>query len=197
MSFFKAIVKWQRKAQTEGAGVFADLYQVVRADLGSPVVDDVDRIVTTVSMANGAYTLAAQPDVPRNITITHTAVSTVDTLGTITITGTDIGGAVITEVITPLNGTIASGAKAFKTVISVVGAGWAVVAGADSITVGVGGLIGLPHKLAVATHLYGVLNGTREGTLPTLTVSSTVLSQNTVDFSTAWGGTQAYLTYLV
>jgi hypothetical protein len=153
MSFFKAIVKWQRKAQTEGAGVFADLYQVVRADLGSPVVDDVDRIVTTVSMANGAYTLAAQPDVPRNITITHTAVSTVDTLGTITITGTDIGGAVITEVITPLNGTIASGAKAFKTVISVVGAGWAVVAGADSITVGVGGLIGLPHKLAVATCL--------------------------------------------
>jgi hypothetical protein len=192
---FYATKLFARKAQTNAKGVQNTLFSLVEADLGSPVLDDVDRIVTTVSMKNGSYTIAAQPDVPRNITITHTAVSTVDTLGVITITGTDRNDDVLTEVITPLNGTIASGTKAFKSIVSVVGSAWSSVAGDDSIVVGVGGLIGLPDKLSLNRVLYGYLNASKEGTIPTLTISATVLSLNTVDFNTAWGGTAASVGY--
>ncbi len=195
MPFFP-VKLWARKAQTHAKSVFENLYSAVEVDLGSPVVDDPDRIVTTVSMQNGAYTIAAQPDVARNITVSHTAVSTVDTLGIITITGTDLNGDVISEAITPLNGTIAVGAKAFKTITSVIGSGWTAVAGADSIVVGVGSLVGLPDKLSAAKCLWAILNGSREGTLPTFTVSATVLALNTVDFNSAWGGTAASVIYL-
>lgn len=98
-----------------------------------------NRFVASTSMIVGAYTLAAttMPSAgARKITITHTAVSTVDTLGTITITGTNLAGQTQTEVITPLNGTTATGTKLFATVSAVVGAGWVAVAGADSVVVG-------------------------------------------------------------
>lgn len=185
-----------RTASTNAKGVSEYVLNPVEVDLGSPLVDDTDRIVTTTSMKVGAYTIAAQPDVPRNITVSHTAVSTVDTLGTITITGTDRNDDVISEVITPLNGTIASGTKAFKTVTSVVGAGWVTAAGDDQIIVGMGGLIGLPDKLSLARVLWATLGGTREGTLPSFTVSATVLSTNTIDYNSAWNGTAAKVVYL-
>ena len=185
-----------RLAATNAKGVTEYLLSPVEVDLGSPVVDDADRIVTTTSMKNGSYTIAAQPDVPRNITVTHTAVSTADTLGIITIIVKDRNDDVITEAITPLNGTIASGAKAFKTITSVVGSGWVTAAGDDSIVVGVGGLVGLPDKLSLARVLWATLGGTREGTLPSFTVSSTVLSQNTIDFNSAWNSSAAKVVYL-
>jgi hypothetical protein len=47
-------------------------------------------------------------------------------------------------VITPLNGTVASGTKYFKTLTSITGSGWTAVAGADKITVGYGNLSAIP-----------------------------------------------------
>ena len=49
-------------------------------DLGTPIAADVDRIVVSVDMKIGEYTIAAQPDVPRIITCTRTVVSTADTV---------------------------------------------------------------------------------------------------------------------
>ena len=127
--------------------------------LGTPVVADVDRIVTSANMKVGAYTVAAQPDVTRNITVSHTQVGGVtDTLGTIDIVGTNILGETITETITPLDGTIAVGTKAFLTIVSVTGVGWVIDTTADTITVGVGDLLGLPFEISAATEVqYGVL----------------------------------------
>ena len=51
------------KLDASGA-VVNHTYQVICCTLGSPVVDDVDRIVTDVHCKVGAYTIAAQPDVP-------------------------------------------------------------------------------------------------------------------------------------
>ena len=65
---------------------------VTMVDLGTPVVADVDRIVTSTDMKVGAYTIAAQPDVPRNITVTRTAGDTADTGGTITVVCTNVDG---------------------------------------------------------------------------------------------------------
>lgn len=127
--------------------------------LGTPVLADVDLIVTSANMKVGAYTVAAQPDISRNITVTHTQVGGVsDTLGTIDIVGTNILDEVITETITPLDETIAVGTKAFKTITSVTGVGWVIDTTADTITVGVGDLLGLPFEILAATNVqYGVL----------------------------------------
>lgn len=128
--------------------------------LGAPVVADVDRIVTSVDMKVGSYTVAAQPDVPRNITVTATAVGTADTMGTITVTGTNVFNQTITEVLTPVAGSTVAGAKAFKTVTSVVGAGWVIDASEgtkDTVTVGVGSVIGLPFKILTGDCLLSIL----------------------------------------
>lgn len=198
MGFYPMKFSWEWKAQTEVPGTTAQVHTILEFALGSPVVDDVDRIVTSTDMKVGAYTLAAQPDVPRNITVTQTKVDAEDTNGTIVIVGTDIAGNAITETLTPNAGVTVAGAKAFKTVTSVTGVGWVIGGGNDTITVGVGSLIGLPYLLpADSLVIAGTLAGTREATLPTITKSTTVLSQNTVDFTSAWAGTAGIVYVMV
>ena len=97
MGFYPMKFAWEWRAQTEVPGTLAQVHAILEFPLGSPVVDDVDRIVTSVNMKVGAYTIAAQPDVPRNITVTQTAVGTEDTNGTVVIVGTDMNDNVITE----------------------------------------------------------------------------------------------------
>lgn len=164
-------------------GEDASIPSVVRKFyLGTPALAVANAIVTTATMKVGAYTVAdSTPDgtIPRNITVTHTAVSTADTLGTIVVVGTDADDNALTETITPLNGTIASGTKAFKTVTSVTGAGWVTAAGADSIVVGFGTLVGLPVVLPDATNTAlttlsttVAASATTGGTLATSTVDA-------------------------
>lgn len=198
MGFYPMKFAWEWRAQTEVPGTLAQVHAILEFPLGSPVLDDVDRIVTSANMKVGAYTIAAQPDVPRNITVTQTAVDAEDTNGTIVVVGTDIAGNAITETITPNDGVTVAGAKAFKTVTSVTGKDWVIGGGNDTITVGVGSLIGLPY-LIPADYLViaGTLAGTREATLPVLTRSSTVLDLNTCDFTSAWAGTAGIVYVMV
>ena len=98
-----------------------------------------NRFVVSTNMINGAYSLAAttMPTAgARKVTVATTAVTGADTQGTITVTGTNLAGATITDVITPVSGSTATGVKNFLTVTSVVGAGWAIVGGNDTIVVG-------------------------------------------------------------
>jgi hypothetical protein len=114
-------------------------------------VPDVDLLVTTTDMKVGAYTIAASPAVPRVLTVSITRVDTADTMGIITFTGTDSDDTVITEVITPVDNTIATGLKAFKTCTSAIGSGW-VIGGTDedTITIGTGPALGLPEVAVVS-----------------------------------------------
>jgi len=166
--------------------------------LGAPVVADDDRITVSVDMKVGSYTLAAQPDVPRNITVTVTAGGTVDTMGTITVTGTNAIGQVISEVITPVAGSAVAGLKAFKTVTSVVGAGWvidAVEGTKDTIKVGVGTVLGLPIKIATGDCLLSVLGVAY--VVPTVTVGATV-EVCTIDSSSGtYNGSKALYAIIV
>lgn len=165
--------------------------------LGTPVVADTDKIVTTVDMKVGSYTIAAQPDVARNITVTVTAVGTADTMGTITITGTNVAGQVITEVLTPIAGSTVAGTKAFKTVTSVVGAGWvidAVEGTKDTVIVGVGTVIGLPIKILTGDCPLSIL-GTAI-VVPTVTVGA--IESCTIDASSGtYNGTKALYAVVV
>jgi hypothetical protein len=102
---------------------------------------DVDKVVTSTNMIVGAYVIAAQPVVPARITVSHTAVGAVDTLGTINIVGTLPDGTVIHEKITPVNGETVSTVNEFATVTSATGAGWVIGEGNDTLTIGVGAVI--------------------------------------------------------
>lgn len=162
---------WSVLSRESGAGVLRKLY------LGTPRAVEAARAVSSANMKVGAYTIANQPDVARNVSVTHTAVSTVDTLGTITFVGTDYNGDALTEVITPSNGTVVNGTKAFKTITSITGAGWVAGSTADTITAGYGSLIGLPVALPDAT---GTVLGTLDTTVAVKTTTGTTLATSTV-----------------
>lgn len=102
---------------------------------------DVDKIVTTANMKVGAYTIAAQPTAPCLISVSVTAVGATDTMGTITIAGTDINGTVISEVVTPIVNTTVCTTKEFASVTSATGAGWVINETADTVTIGVADVI--------------------------------------------------------
>lgn len=123
-------------------------------------VDD-DRLVVSTNMKVGTYTIAAQPDVPRNVTVTHTTVAAgTDTLGTITVVGTDANDVAITEVITPTADSTKNGTKAFKTITSITGAGWVIAGGNDTIKVGVGSVIG--YSYFVPVNKIGAIGGSMD-----------------------------------
>lgn len=157
--------------------------------LGTPSVADADRFLLSVAMQATAYTPdettlpAGNP--PRNVTVTHTAVGTADTLGDLVVEGTDVDDGAISETITIVSGTEAAGVKAFKTITSLTTAGWVidgVEATADTITVGFGALLGLSRVLASANEVVvGLLN--RAVQAATIAVDAANVEGNTVDMS--------------
>jgi hypothetical protein len=103
-----------------------------------PIVSN--RIVTSTNMKNGAYTIAAQPITPAQLSVLATGVGGNDTMGTITFVGTDICGAAITEVVTPIPGTTVYTTNMFASVTSATGAGWVINSTNDTIVIGVAGI---------------------------------------------------------
>lgn len=202
-TLFPFNTNWQggaRKAQTDVPGTLNTLLTPVMYTPGSPVVDDVDWFVTSVDMKVGAYTLAhTAPDVgARNVTVTQTAVDAEDTNGTIVIVGTDLAGNAITETLTPNDGATVAGAKCFATITSITGVGWVTGGGKDKVTLGFGSLIGLPDKLTDTAQVFAAsLNNVREGTHPTVTVSATLLENNSVDLNSAYNGTPVKVYYWI
>ncbi len=138
-----------------------------------------DSVITTVT------TFLAQPDFPRNVTVTPGGTTADVPAGDITITGTNIRDEVITEAITLAANasTLKAGLKAFKTVTSVV---FPVQDGAAATyDVGFADVMGLDRKMAEASVLDAYADGVRETTAATVTFSATAIESNTVDTNTA------------
>lgn len=98
-----------------------------------------NRFVTSVNMANGAYTVAnASPAWQGGcfVTATITPVTGNDTPGTLTIVGTNLAGQAQTEVLTLVAGGTATGTSVFRTITSITQAGWVINVGNDTIVVG-------------------------------------------------------------
>jgi hypothetical protein len=154
-----------------------------------------NRFVTSVNMANGAYTLANTTPVWSGacfVTVTHTAVTGNDTLGTITVVGVDLAGQTRTEVITPLAGTVAT-VVPFRTLVSATQAGWVINTGNDTIVMGCaagniacgsnGQLGGVLVNNTVATAVT-IADGARTIlTIPASQAAGTYYNLNGVDFA--------------
>jgi hypothetical protein len=102
-----------------------------------------NRLVTTVDMKVGTYTLANASAVWQGgflVTATVTAVDTADTMGTLAVVGKDLHGNALSETLTPVAGETVTGTSVFKSITSITGAGWiidAVEGNEDTIVIGV------------------------------------------------------------
>lgn len=173
-----------------------------RQDFGTPVAADDDRIKTTYAgpTSAAAVTLTsftAQPDVPRNITITPTGTTTDVESCVITVTGTNYFGRTISETFTfaANDSTLVAGNKAFKTVTSVAwpancesggfGATW---------IIGVGEKIGLKRCMAIAGDwAWSSVGGVYETTRATIAASASAVESNTADFNGTMDGSARFL----
>lgn len=131
-------------------------------------------------------TFSAQPDMPRNLSITPGGTTGDIEACAIVISGTDIFGASISETITFAADAVAKiiGTRAFATVTSVV-----FPASCESGGFAATWSIGAEEKLGVKRCMankgdvfHSLLNGDKEATGPTMTVHASQVSSNTVDF---------------
>jgi hypothetical protein len=160
-----------------------------------------NRFVVSANMKVGTYTVANASPVWAGgclVTVTHTEVGGgVDTLGTIVVVGTDLSGQAVTDTITPLNGTVATGVKIFRTVTSVTGVGWVIGVGNDTIVVGCAAGSIVAHA---SGQLFGVVINTtaaaavvisdKNGTIATLKSS---IAEGSFQFSDAGVNFSGYL----
>lgn len=187
--------------QTDVTGLTVDKGFLAHVNMDNVLAADDDRYVAAATdMKVGAYTLANTTPGDghaHNVIVTHTATAGTDTLGTITVAGTNIADEAISEEITPLDGTVAAGAKAFASITSITGAGWVVNAGADKIKIGFGDVIGLPYLGSTNSVLFAALGGTREGTAPTVVRDADEIEKNTIDLNSALNGTDVDIWLIV
>lgn len=148
---------------------------------------------TTVSKTAAQLTAAGYdptPDVARGISIAPSASFT----GDIYFNGTDIAGSSISEKVSwSSSGSTKSTTKAFASITSLN----ATTDAAKTFDLGYNDLLGLNTKLATNTVLLTALANTKENTAATVTVSSTVLSTNTVDLNSALNGGTVKVWYIV
>jgi len=163
--------------------------------------DDVAAPSATAVMAAVALAAATQtittgitsPVCPRNVTVKGNAGGMA---GAVVITGTDMADEVLTESIALNATTEVAGLKAFKTVTQVE---LPVLTNAvtDTVSVGIGELLGLPYKLTHNTVIATYLNNVLEGTAPTVATSTTVLASNTADLNSANNATDVDIYLLI
>ena len=150
----------------------------------------------TSTAAASATTFLAQPDVPRNLSITPGGTTADVAACTVTVTGTDYFGRTLSEGFAFLaNASTATvGSKAFKTVSSVsfpancedspFTATW---------SVGFGEKLGLKRCLANAGNvLMSTVAGAYESTRPTVAANVSQVSGNTADFNGTMNGSNDF-----
>lgn len=146
----------------------------------------------TITFSSPGSNLITQPATPRILTITGTS-SDHDAAGNVVIIGTNVRGETITDTITLNSNTTVAGIKAFKTITSI---DFSAVTALDStalVEVGTGAAFGLTRKMDSNGVFLATVDGAADSALPTVTYSSTDLSQNTVIPATTPNGSHNYI----
>ncbi len=177
-----------------------------RQDFGTPIVATTNRIKTTYAGPTSAAALVltsftAQPDVPRNVTITPTGTTGDVEACVIVVAGTNYYDAAISENFTFIAdaSTVQTGNKAFKTVTSVT---WPANCESGSFgatwIIGVGEKIGLKSCMANAGDwVWSEVAGVYETTRATIAASATAVESNTADFNGTMDASARFLGFFV
>ncbi len=124
--------------ETAGQAILNKLYPF-------PNVDD-DRIVEETEMVNDSYTISAQPDFPRNLTVTVNSEDSADTMGILTVSYRDVDGTTQSGTLTPVADQTAFGTFVCSHIYSITGSGWEIDGTNDTIKIGVGDTFDVPIK---------------------------------------------------
>ena len=146
--------------QAESGDVAEEVKLSTFAYLGTPVVAAANRLVAILDpVASGTLTIIAQPDVPRNVTITITDAND-SASGKVVLTGKDVQNRTITDTFNFGGGTkVFTSTKIYATLTTAVVSGVAGAASGDTIQVGIGNVIGLPSDISATTAVtYSSLN---------------------------------------
>lgn len=203
MSFYPHNPNLGQTQQTDVQGVsvaqcFVSKLVIAAAKATVASTTGIHAAVTDTGADQTVTTGITQPSVPRNITATAGGTSGDVKAIQVVITGTNYADEVITETLPAFTvnttGSV-TGSKAFKTVTSILipahdGTG-------ATTAIGFGEKLGLPDKLPTNTVLLASLGGTKEGTAPTVTTSTTALESNTVDLNSALNSSEVAIYYLV
>mgnify|MGYP001298806143 CR=1 FL=1 len=178
-----------QEMQTDVEGVNVDRaflahFQVSAANAVATSNTGVHAAVTLTAAAQDVATAITNPAVPRNLIVKGNAAGIT---GNVVITGTNYADAAISETIALSGASAVEGNKAFKTVTNINLPAKTNESG-DTVSVGWGDKLGLPYKLAHNTVLVAFLGNTKEGTAPTVAVSSSAVESNTVDLNSALNG---------
>ncbi len=180
----------------EGAG-----NRILSAALGSPALGATNAVHAALAVLGTGgpqvvTTGITNPDVARNVTATTAGTNTDVKAVSVTVTGTDINGNAISEVLPAFtvdtNGTV-TGSKAFKTITSysipaMDGTG-------ATVAIGTGSKLGLPQTLSRDSIDHVYFNGVRETTRPTVAFSSTAVESNTATLNSALNGSAVVVDY--
>lgn len=140
--------------------------------------------VTDLSAA-GSASVAAQPDVPRNVVLTLSDAADANLAGSVIVTGKNVFGTTISETFTVVAGTTSyTGNLAFAKITSVAHDFGETGTSSDTLDLGQGAKLGLPYPDLAITKL--VSNGTEES------ASATSASNGTFTPTTAPNGTNDY-----
>lgn len=168
--------------------------RIISQSLGSPAVGAVATVRAAHTDTGADVTLTTgitNPPTPRNVTATAGGTAADIKAITVTVTGRNAAGAVISEILPAFTvntaGTV-TGDKAFATVTSVMipahdGTG-------ATTSIGTGAKLGLGVHLGRNTVVHAFRAGAREGTAPTVAVSATALESNTVQLNSVLNGSE-------
>lgn len=155
----------------------------------------------TSAAATTVTTGLTSPDVPRNLYITPDGATGAVGTCTITVTGTDILGATITEdfAFAENASSATTGAKAFKTVTSVAfAANCEDTSFAAQWYIGQGEKLGLNRCMDYAGNVvFATASGVYESTRPTAVASASAVSGNTVDVNATMDGSADFEIFFV
>lgn len=180
-----------QELQSDVEGVTVDKsfiahFQVAKVDATVADTNGIHAAVTDTGAQQVITTGITQPSVPRNITATAGGTAADIKAIQVIVAGTNFNDEAITETLGAFTENTAgsvAGNKAFKTVTSITipahdGTG-------ATTEIGYGEKLGLPYLLSHNTVLAAYLNNAKEGTAPTVAVSSTAIESNTVDLNSA------------
>lgn len=146
-------------------------------------------IHAAVTLANGATTtvttLITNPDFPRYLSITG-AMSGGSLTGNVIIYGTNIEDQAISDTIALNNNSTVAGVAAFKSVTSIVLP--ARVTAGDTVSIGITDQLGANILLTRNTVLLTFVDGSKEGTAPTVTTDADEIEKCSFDTNTALNG---------
>jgi hypothetical protein len=163
--------------------------RIISKSLGSPALGVTNAVRAAHTDTGEEVTLTAgitNPPTPRNITATAGGTAGDIKAIQVVVNGTNANGAAITETLPAFTvdtaGTVV-GNKAFATVTAVTipahdGTG-------ATTAIGTGAKLGLGWHLARNTVIAAYLAGAKEGTAPTVAVSTSALESNTVQLNSA------------